>query len=521
MNTLIIRADATSEIGTGHVMRCLALAQAWLDQGGEVAFISHCESDALGKRITAEGINLISLDKPHPDPFDLDFTINTLNKLKAQNSTRKTWLVVDGYHFDADYQKSIKAAGFKLLWIHDYGHAEHYYADLVLNQNISADPYYYKHREPSTQLLMGTRYALVRREFKRWQGYQREITPRARKVLVTLGGADPDNVTLKVIQALKHVDAAGLEAKIVIGPANPHVELLKKEIGGDSRLHLFTNVADMSDLMAWADVSISAGGSTCWEQAFMGLPGLIIILADNQQPVGQWLGQSGIGVNLGWHASVSPERIARETFKLLTSHGIRKEMTLKGQVLVDGEGAARVLMLLKEQRLRLRRVRDNDCQLLWRWANEPGVRKAAFSTAAIPWEDHLQWFYHKRSDPHVLQYIAVNEGDRLVGQVRFDLTDGETAEIDVSLAEESRGLGYGRLILDLAAEELFRTTEVKSIHSFIKVDNLKSIKTFEKAGYKQVKVVNRQGEAALHYIREKNEITNQDLHNIFHQCKNK
>jgi UDP-2,4-diacetamido-2,4,6-trideoxy-beta-L-altropyranose hydrolase len=503
MTTLVIRADATPESGTGHVMRCLALAQAWIDQDGEVVFISHCESDALGKRITAEGINLISLDKPRPDPLDLDFTISTLNKLKAQNSTRKTWLVVDGYHFDADYQKSIKAAGYKLLWIDDYGHAAHYYADLVLNQNISADSSAYTHREPYTQLLLGPRYALLRREFKRWQGWQREIPAMARKVLVTLGGGDPDNVTLKVIQALKQVDVPGLEAKIVVGPANPHLELLKKEIGDESRLHLLTNVTDMSDLMAWADVSISAGGSTCWEQAFMGLPGLIIILADNQRPVGQRLGQSGTRINLGWHATLSAQQISQAAFDLLGAPETRGEMALKGRTLVDGQGAARVLMLVKGQGLRLRKVRDDDCQLLWWWANEAEVRNAAFSTAAIPWEDHRRWFSQKQNDLNCLQFIAVDDREQPVGQVRLDIKEGESAEIDVSLDKERRGLGYGKLILEMAAAELFRTTTVRTINAFIKIENINSIMAFEKANYRRIGPVVVHGNNSLRYVRER------------------
>jgi UDP-2,4-diacetamido-2,4,6-trideoxy-beta-L-altropyranose hydrolase len=347
MNTLIIRADATSEIGTGHVMRCLALAQAWIDQGGEVVFISHCESDALGKRITAEGINLLSLEKPHPDPFDWNLTRGILDKLKTRGTKSHPWLVVDGYHFDAGYQKSIKAAGCKLLWIDDYGHAAHYYADLVLNQNISADPSLYNHREPYTQLLLGTHYALLRREFKRWQGWQRQISPVARKVLVTLGGADPDNVTSKVIQALKQVDVPGLEARIVIGSANPHLKLLKHEIRNESRMHLLTNIAEMSDLMAWADVSISAGGSTCWELAFMGLPGIILIIAENQRANAEALGREGIGINLGWHQDLSVEKLSSQLQRLMINSRLRSLISKQSQKLVDGIGGRRVLQALR------------------------------------------------------------------------------------------------------------------------------------------------------------------------------
>jgi UDP-2,4-diacetamido-2,4,6-trideoxy-beta-L-altropyranose hydrolase len=347
MNTLIFRADATSASGTGHVMRGLALAQAWQDKGGKAVFICHCESEALRQRISAEGINLILLHKPHPDPFDIDLTVSTLNQLKAQNSPRKTWLVVDGYHFDADYQKSIKAAGYKLLWIDDNGHAAHYYADLVLNQNISADPSFYSKREPYTQLLLGPRYALLRREFEGWQGWQREIPPMAKKVLVTLGGADSANVTLKAIRALKDVDVPGLEARIVRGQANPHMELLKKELSDEPRLHLLTNVAEMSDLMAWADVSISAGGSTCWEQAFMGLPGLIIVTAENQRANAEALGREDIGINLGWHQDLAAERITSQLKQLMINLKLRSLMSKQSQELVDGAGRRRVLQALR------------------------------------------------------------------------------------------------------------------------------------------------------------------------------
>ena len=104
-------------------------------------------------------------------------------------------------------------------------------------------------------------------------------------------------------------------------------------------------------------------------------------------------------------------------------------------------------MFVQNNRLRLRRVRDDDCQLLWRWANDPEVREASFITDAIPWEDHVRWFAQKRNDPRWLQFIAVDDQEQPVGQVRFDLKDGESAEIGLSIDRERRGSRYGKLIL--------------------------------------------------------------------------
>jgi len=497
MNTLFIRADATPEIGAGHVMRCLALAQAWQEKGRQVVFISHCDSAALKDRITAEGITLISLDKPHPDPFDLDFTISTLNKLKAQNSTRKSWLVVDGYHFDAGYQKSIKAAGYKLLWIDDYGHAEHYWADLVLNQNIAADPSLYTKREPYTQLLLGTRYALLRREFQRWQGWKRDISPVARQVLVTLGGGDPDNVTLKVIQALKQVNVSGLEARIVIGPANPHLALLQQAIGGDSRLHLLTDVTDMSDLMAWADVSISAGGSTCWEQAFMGLPCLIIVTAENQRANADALDRERVGINLGWHWYLSAERIASHLQTLVVNSEMRSLMSQRGQNLVDGSGGERLCKIMADEALRLRPALPEDVERVWKWANDASVRAASFSEAFIEWEEHVHWFQARIKRPWF--YIALNQDDIPVGQVRFDQNEAETV-ISVMIAADWRQRGYGVTLIRTACEEIFLNSDVTTIHAYLKPDNAASRLAFIKAGFKETGAKIQPGYPAAHFI---------------------
>lgn len=333
--------DASTTIGTGHVMRCLALAQAWQDQGGEVTFISHCESDALRQRLIDERMNFISISKPHPNPSDLKQTLATLSTMHYPPST-KNWLVIDGYNFDAVYQKTIKDAGYKILWIDDYGHAAHYYADLVLNQNISADETLYENREPYTTLLLGTRYTLLRREFKKWQNWQRKIPETAQKVLVTMGGGDPDNVTMKVVQALKQINISGLEAKILIGPANPNMQILEREISDHTNLQLITNATNMPELMAWADIAVAAGGSTCWEMALLGLPNIIMYFADNQRPIAEKLHEYGAALSMGWSHQLTIKSIKQCIEDMLLSRERRNVYSIKSQDLVDGKGSQRV-----------------------------------------------------------------------------------------------------------------------------------------------------------------------------------
>jgi len=497
---LLVRADASAQIGTGHLMRCLALAQAWQDAGGRAVFLMATEVPALKSRLHSEGMEVVHLPV---QPGSTDDAVQTADYAQQVGAD---WVVVDGYHFGADYQRIIKDSGLRLLFIDDIGHAGHYSADLVLNQNIHAHEGLYPNREPYTRLLLGTRYVLLRREFLKWRGWKREIPEVARKVLVTMGGSDPDNVTLKVIQALQQVDMDGLEAIVVVGGINLHYEALQSAVQ-NSRfpIRLESNVTDMPELMAWADVAISGGGSTSWELAFMGVPTIAVILASNQRPIAERLDAMGVAVNLGQYEDVSSAKIAQVVMELLTAPTRRAQMSQHGRQLVDGEGTARVLMCLRGEKLRLRPARQDDCKLLWEWANEREVRASAFSSDPIPWEEHVRWFMRKLHDPRCFLFIAVDNEDTPLGQVRFDIVRDGEAEIDVSIDRDKRGLGYGALLLSKAVKEVIRVTHIRAVHAFIKPNNEASMRAFERAGFKRLSIENVRGNVAVHYIRTRSD----------------
>jgi UDP-2,4-diacetamido-2,4,6-trideoxy-beta-L-altropyranose hydrolase len=340
---LVIRADASVQIGTGHLMRCLALAQAWQDAGGRVVFLMAMETPALEARLRSEGMEVIHL------PVQPGSTDDAIRTADFAHQVGADWVVVDGYHFGADYQRIIKDSGLRLLFIDDNGHAGHYSADLVLNQNIHAHEGLYPNREPYTRLLLGTRYVLLRREFLKWRGWKREIPEVARKVLVTMGGSDPDNVTLKVVQALQQVDMDGLEAIVVVGGSNPHYEELQSAVQ-DSRfpIRLESNVVDMPELMAWADVAVSAGGSVIYELAFMGVPIIGLSRAKQEEVLLQRSTQSGISINLGVYHSVQPGWICEVLTGLAHSKEQRLAMSRAGRSLVDEFGPDRVINSMRE-----------------------------------------------------------------------------------------------------------------------------------------------------------------------------
>lgn len=466
---LLIRVDASPRIGTGHVMRCLALAQAWRRTGGSAIFASAENTPALATRIAAGGFQHVRLSVT---PGTKEDAAETVALARSQSAS---WVVADGYVFGLTYQCVIKSAGLRLLIVDDYGHAGEYAADLVLNQNLNAEATLYARRATHTRLLLGTRYALLREEFLRWRDWKREIPAIARKVLVTLGGSDPDNVTSKVIQAL--AGFTDLETVVVVGGSNPHLENLKTEIlNTKSEIRLVVDAIDMPELMAWADVALAAGGTTSWELAFMGLPSLVLVLAANQRGNAAALSAANAG------RLTTSEKLAADLEALLINDGRRRTLSQRGRQLVDGCGRSRVATCLCAAALVLRRAREEDCRLIWEWANEPEARAVSFSTALIPWEVHQQWFAAHIKSPACLFYLAANSHKTPVGQIRFEIEDAN-ALVSVSLAREARGSGYGAALIRRGAEQCFADSEVNVIRASIKQDNEPSVRAFLNAGF--------------------------------------
>jgi UDP-2,4-diacetamido-2,4,6-trideoxy-beta-L-altropyranose hydrolase len=494
--TLVVRSDASNAIGTGHVMRCLALAQAWQDEGGRVVFATIDLGSALEQRLRLEGIEIAKFNGAPGSTQDA----SQLEELSRAHHA--DWVVVDGYQFDAEYQRRMKDAGLKLLFIDDNGHATHYFADLVLNQNAHACQDLYQSRTPQTRLCLGPRFALLRREFQAWRQWKRAMVPLARKVLVTMGGSDPENVTAVVIRALQQTAIEKLEAKVVIGAGNLHIESLERAANqSQGDISVLKNVTNMPELMAWADVAISGAGSTCWEMCLLGLPAILIDLAENQRSVAKELDRRGVAIHLG--GDVTPEKIASKLRELLDSIETRTALSMRARELVDGKGAERVVSAMRGEMLRLRRVEERDCRLLWEWANDPAVRAASFSSEYIPWEHHQDWFGARIADPNAMLYLAANPDNVSIGQIRYQV-EGPRAQLSVSLAPEFRGKGYGNRIIAMATEELFRSTDVTTIDAYVKPMNEASLQLFLRAGFKQQDTRTIHGQPAVHFILQKN-----------------
>ncbi len=483
----LIRTDASVDIGTGHAMRCLALAQEMYIAGHSIAFAMTPGSSMEGRIRSAE-IDIVHIDSK---PGSEEDAKETLQEAKKRDTD---WIVVDGYQFNGNYQDKLNKES-KMLFIDDYGHCDHYNADVVLNQNIYADQNIYRNRNKKTSLLLGVQYALLRQEFLSGSA-NRNIPEIASNILVTLGGGDPENVTGKVIEALRTLK--DIKVKIVVGGDNPNLENINSSCK-ELSMEMIVNTHDMKKLMEWADVAISAGGSTCYEFACMGLPALSIVLADNQKPLAEGLDQAGVLQNLGWHTDVSPENIYEAIQTLIINKRKRGGLSKKGMSLIDGYGSARICRILTNEKLWIRSAKSKDCEMIFKWVNDPENRASSFSSDPIKWERHTDWFEKKLNDQNHIFFIAHDKEDTPVGQVRFDC-EGKNSTISVSIANEQRGKGLGKAIIAQSCRKLFGSFSVDHIDAYIKEGNPASQAAFTKVGFKECAPIEIKEQVALHYI---------------------
>ena len=337
--SLVVRTDASVTIGTGHVMRCLALAQAWQDAGGRVVFAMAETTGAVRARLGSESVEVVSIEAQSASARDAGQVGEVARMGKAD------WVVLDG-HFSVGYQSELKSSGLKLLYLSDDRSSERCVADVILNQNSDATGDMYAEREAYTRLLLGTRYVLLRREFLAWSRYKRDIAS-ARALLVTMGGSDPDNLTNLALEALSMVRTEGLQATVVAGGSNPHFDSLQAtRTGAGATIQLHRSVPNMPELMAAADLAVIAAGGTLWELLYMSCPVLSFARNVVQRHVLEDLDRGGIVQYLGDPRQFEPAGLAAAIDALAASLKRRERMAAQGRQQVDGEGARRVCQLL-------------------------------------------------------------------------------------------------------------------------------------------------------------------------------
>ncbi|MFK7776842.1 MAG: UDP-2,4-diacetamido-2,4,6-trideoxy-beta-L-altropyranose hydrolase [Gimesia sp.] len=358
---VVFRVDASIEMGIGHAMRCLTLADALRVEGAECHFICREHPGNLIKQIASRGYQVDSLplcqsnhqgdgaateesQLTHAHWLGCDWRTDARQTTACIASLNYDWLVVDHYALDERWEKQLRPICSKIMVIDDL--ADRYHdCDLLLDQTHGRSEVDYEQRTPiSCTLLTGAKYALLRPEFAVLREYslQRRKEPRLEHLLISMGGADKDNVTGKVLQALKgSYLPEDCHVSVVMGEDAPWLEDVKNLAGKlPWVVEINVNVINMAQLMADSDLAIGAAGSTTWERCCLGLPTLMLILAENQRDIARAL--------LDVKAVLMFD--GAEQFSQLSalSTDVLKNMSCAASEITDGSGTGYVTRHLKE-----------------------------------------------------------------------------------------------------------------------------------------------------------------------------
>lgn len=465
---VIFRADGNSQIGLGHVVRSLALA-AMLREEFECVFAIQTPAEDLQKQISqvCDGVIVLPRCLPAEDRF--------IHELDAYVSEEET-VVLDGYNFATNYQENIKSKGAVLVCIDDI-HSYPFIADVVINQAGGVDETIYS-TAPYTKICLGPKYALLRPPFLETSNTDKDLPVGSKRVLLNLGGADPQNLTLQLAKELLNMDEA-LQVEVVVGGAYRHQVALQSWLQNhlNFKLHRSLEARQMCDLMRKCAVAVTSASGVAYEYAAVG--GLLLVqqTADNQKGLYDFLTSSG----LAREVKKLPELLSNNKLQQL----FQEQVTVQRRHF-DGQSGERLRQVFRRlslgASLRLREVTQKNKLLLLEWANDPQVRHNSFNPNPISLENHTHWFDAVMQDEQTLLYMAQADG-KPVAHIRFKVSD-KKASISYLIGTEFRGYGLGHSVLLKGVEKLkANRPDIRQVEGLVQQENIASVKSFEKAGF--------------------------------------
>ena len=485
------RVDAGLSIGAGHLMRCIALADELKKNGAFITFICQpCISD-LEKLITNRGYGLIKIET---NSFHDNSAIDS-HWLKDAQETKKAlsilggvdWLVVDHYGIDAKWEKFIRPMVNSILVIDDLANRTHD-CELLLDQNLHIDgsTRYKNYVSKDVRQLIGPGFALLRQEFIDVRSVQTYRDGVVRRLLIFFGGVDLENLTSHLLADISSCfNTQDLIIDVVLGAACPHVESVALQCEKLSNVIFHYQTNNIAQLMATADLAIGGAGTAVWERCAIGVPSIIVPIADNQLPGLRAIGESGCAfvateslVDVTARVSAI---IAALKFAMLSPTTLRHQ-SIEAANLVDANGCSRVVREMGFPKIQVRRATKFDSELIYAWRNHQEIREQSLNSQQISLPEHLAWMNKVLTDEQI-DLLICEDDDGPCGVLRYEHCETHI-EVSIYRVPGSRGRGIGGLILKSGEDWLRRfRLNSKSLEATVLSSNSKSFQMFDAAGY--------------------------------------
>jgi UDP-2,4-diacetamido-2,4,6-trideoxy-beta-L-altropyranose hydrolase len=480
------RVDASPEIGGGHVMRCLTLARALVaERQAECAFLSAAGTGETVPALVRAGLPIFDVDGLSAEPPA---------EFRAHWPDGVDCVIVDHYGIESEVECHFRTWAKSVVVIDDLANRRHD-CDLLIDQTFGRTADAYRQWVPENCLVLtGSAYALVRPEFAAARPMalaRRAAGGPVRRILVSLGLTDLGGITGRVLRAVLALKLPCAIDVVLGGRAASlaEVQALARD-HPEVTVHIDLDTAEMVQLMVDVDMAIGAGGTSTWERCCLGLPCIVLVLAENQFETAGRLTKAGASVAIVMVESLSAYALASAVEKLAASATDRARMAKSAAAVCDGEGGGRVVRMLVKavarslmghEQLSLRPAQVDDCELLYRWRNDPQTQAMSIATVDVLWDDHIKWFEDSLRSPSRLLLVGEKEGRR-VGVVRFDIRD-KAAEVSVTVAPDVRRAGVGRAMLAKGCHALLVSGRVEHITARIKKQNTLSLRAFASVGF--------------------------------------
>lgn len=503
MLTIAFRVDASSTIGNGHLMRCLTLAHQLSNPTNKIYFICRAFSEEMLTHITFFGysvlilpIGSVSVVKEKTATWlsdsqenDASKTIEVIKKLAFIDL-----MIVDSYAIDFTWHNLVQPYYNSLMVIDDLANRQHL-CDILLDQTYHCEQVSYLPLVPKKcKFLLGEEFILLRGEFRKLRletiKKRKSPPPSSIKLLITMGGTDPDNlngIALNAVHKLK-IKYPKLSVIIVLSANAPHLLTIQKLIASFSWISLKIDVNNIAELMKDAHLAIGESGSTSWERCCLGLPTLTIISADNQKKMDTVLACLGATKSLGLHTTLTDNDIVLAADSILSTPKIYNNMVKKSLLVCDGKGAIKASKRLDSivPQIEYRIAKMEDCELTYRWQSNAQLRKYFIQPKTPSWQEHVQWYNACLLDPNRILYLLHDNQKNSVGLLRLDqLTENghvtDEYEISIIISPEHQGKG----IASRALKKLRLLRRNACYIATINNKNTHSINAFLKAGFQK------------------------------------
>ena len=500
---VFFRVDASIEIGTGHVMRCLSLAEVFKENGFNVEFICRLHEGNLIKMIRSKGFNVneLALFTKYDDDFkladssllgatqkiDSDACINILKLSKAN------WIVVDHYDLDEYWHSNLKPYSEKLLVIDDLSDRK-YHCDILLDQTFGRKKEDYLKLIPkSCKLLLGSKYALLRPEFVKWRSHSLEarVKPKFKQLLINMGGIDADNITGKIIEELRScLLPKYVNIVIIMGKFAPHLEnvqFLANTLPYKAEVKI--NVKNMAEFMVNSDIAIGAAGSTTWERCCLGLPTIQYVIAKNQIFLAKKLVE---------HNAVKSITEASQIKSLLENSDdwIASTGSIASKI-CDGMGVYKVFNRMLDHKLKFDDFGEiklcnyinldmDDKSIALNMRNHIKIRKWMYNQKIISKKDHFR-FIDALENEMGRRYFLIKQNNNIIGSINFsEISQSSSVNFGIYTNPFLQFKNAGKLLEQVVSYYAFIELNVNKIKLEVFSDNDRAIDFYSKCGFKFV-----------------------------------